>query len=339
MKKYLALCQGRNVPSSRFRIKNILTKLISNEIHIDVRDACFSAYPPKGTVARVIWFFKELFSRIPDIIISYRYDAVIFQRELISTIPTLERFSKKPRILDVDDAIWLHRGGWAANNLAKRVDHIVCGNQYIATYFKRFGKPITIIPTGVDIERFIPRSSTATNKIIGWSGTSGGFKFLYGIEPSIAQVLSEYPDWKLRIVSDRPPVFKLIQDSQLEFICWTEECEVSTIQEMDIGLMPLDDTPWSQGKCSYKMLLYMACGLPVVVSDFGMNREVLGYDFVGYGVTSKGEWYSSIKQLIDNEENRLIAGANGRKVIIDYYSTEKVVQQWKTVLDTVEVNG
>ena len=331
----LALCQGESVPSSRFRIKNILTKLSAAGINIDVRDAHFSAYPPKRKIVRTFWLFNELFSRIPDIFSSYYYDAVIFQRELISTIPTLERFTKKPRILDVDDAIWLHRGGWAANSLANRVDHIVCGNQYLADYFKAFGKPITIIPTGVDVERFTPSDSIAPNKIIGWSGTSGGFKFLYGIEHLLSQVLSKYPDWKLRIVSDQPPNFKLISGEQIEFIRWTEECEVSTIQEMDIGLMPLDDTPWSRGKCSYKMLLYMACGLPVVVSAVGMNREVLDHGFVGFGATTEKDWLNSITRLIDSEELREEAGINGRRVIINQYSIEEVTKRWLTVFDSV----
>lgn len=335
MKKYMVFCQGKDVPSSRFRIKNLINKLKEAGYYFAVEDAYGSSYPPKGTFSRVVWLLKELFFRIPDIVNSHRYDAVIFQRELISTIPTLERFTKKNRILDVDDAIWLNRGGWAANDLARRVDHIVCGNQYLAEYFEVFGKPITVIPTGVDIERFKPKKALIANKTIGWSGTSGGFKYLYSIEHLLSQVLIAHPDWKLLIVSDRAPNFKLIPEDQLEFVVWSSDSEVSTIQNMDIGLMPLDDTPWSRGKCSYKMLLYMACGLPVVVSDIGMNSDILAHDFIGYGAKTETDWVDGIVSLIRNESLRRNAGINGRRVISRYYSTEVVVKLWCKVLDSV----
>jgi len=338
MKNFMVLCQGKQVPSSRFRIENLINKLNKSGVTLDIRNAHVSAYPPRGVFSRIFWLFKELFFRIPDIVNSYRYDGVIFQRELISTIPTLERFTKKPRILDVDDAIWLHRGGWAADDLARRVDHIVCGNQYLADYFKAFGKPITIIPTGVDVERFIPNKTSIFNKTIGWSGTSGGFKYLYSIERSLSQVLLAHPDWKLLIVSDHAPNFKLIPEDQLEFVLWTSDTEVNTIQNMDIGLMPLDDTPWSRGKCSYKMLLYMACGLPVVASDIGMNSEVLAHDFIGYGAKTDKDWFDAINRLIDSEDLRQKAGDNGRKVIVNYYSTDAVVKCWCRVLDSVSNN-
>lgn len=335
MKNFMVLCQGKRVPSSRFRIENLINKIHKRGVTFDVRNAHLSAYPPSGIFSRIFWLFKELFFRIPDIVNSYRYDGVIFQREIISTIPTLERFTKKPRILDVDDAIWLNRGGWAADDLARRVDHIVCGNQYLADYFKTFGKPITIIPTGVDVDRFMPKKTLTPNKTIGWSGTSGGFQYLYSIEYSLSQVLSAHPDWKLLIVSDQAPNFKLIPEEQLEFVLWTSDSEVDTIQNMDIGLMPLDDTPWSRGKCSYKMLLYMACGLPVVASDIGMNSEVLAHDFIGYGANTEEEWVDAINRLIENKNLKQMAGENGRNVVVNHYSTEVVVKLWCRVLDSV----
>jgi glycosyltransferase involved in cell wall biosynthesis len=283
---------------------------------------------PKWLVSELIYRYLQL-RKVSD------FDIAIVQREFISTLPTLERCIKIPMVLDVDDAIWLHRGGWAAGSLAKKVDHIVCGNQYLADYFKVFGKPVTIIPTAVDVERFTPRDFVVPNKIIGWSGTSGGFKYLYSIEHSLSQILLSYPDWKLLIVSDQAPDFKLIPESQMEFVLWSVDSEVSTIQKMDIGLMPLDDTPWSRGKCSYKMLLYMACGVPVVVSDVGMNSEVLTHDFIGYGAKLEKDWFDVINKLINSEELRRKAGENGRKVIIDHYSTDVVVKLWSSVLDSV----
>ncbi|MFH0784039.1 MAG: glycosyltransferase family 4 protein [Pseudomonadota bacterium] len=331
----LAITQGREVPSSRFRIKNISLGLEQYGIVIKTCDSHFSSYPPAAKVLRPFWFVKTLLFKMIDVIRSYSFDAVILQREFISTIPTIEGFTKRPRILDVDDAIWLHRKGWATHSIAKKVDHIVCGNKYLADYFNQFGKPVSIIPTSVDTNRFSPRQSQATNKIIGWSGTSGGYKYLYAIESALSSVLHDNPDWTLRVVSDQPPKFKIIPQDRIEYIQWSEDNEVVTIADMDIGLMPIDNTAWSKGKCSYKMLLYMACCLPVVVSDFGMNHEILRHGFVGYGARTEQEWYRGISNLIKDKESRLLAGKNGRKIVIDCYSIELASSMWGKVIRSV----
>ena len=61
----------------------------------------------------------------------------------------------------------------------------------------------------------------------------------------------------------------------VKFVKWCPENEVSAIQDIDIGLMPLKDSEFQRGKCSYKMLTYMSCERPVVVSPVGMNADVL----------------------------------------------------------------
>lgn len=182
-----AFTQGRSVPSSRFRVKALLEGLGTRGIDMHMSEALVSAYPPARRLDRPLWLLRELLHRLPQVIGSYGSDVVILQRELLSTIPTLEFLTKAPRILDVDDAIWLHRRGIAANSIARRVDHIVCGNQYLADYFGQFGRPTTIIPTGVDTLRFSPRRERRENRVIGWSGTSGGYRFLYDIEIPLSE--------------------------------------------------------------------------------------------------------------------------------------------------------
>lgn len=335
-KSILAFSQGVNVPSSRFRLyylRSFFSGRMGGKFDIDY--ATGSSYPPISKIKRVSWFFRLFVGRFISVIKSYRYDVVIIQREFISTIPTLEFLTKRPRILDVDDAIWMHRKGWAANIIAQRVDHIVCGNKYLADYFKKFEKPITIIPTPVDVSRFTPQTNKGISNVIGWSGTSGGFKFLYGIQNALLKILEENDGWTLRIVSDQPPCFERIPKKFIEFIQWDVDNEVSSIASMDIGIMPLDDTDWSRGKCSYKMLLYMACAVPVVVSEFGMNKDVLEHGFIGYGARSENDWYDCLSALIASPVLRQEAGLKGRNVILDNYSIEQALSKWDVVIQSV----
>ncbi len=47
------------------------------------------------------------------------------------------------------------------------------------------------------------------------------------------------------------------------------------LQQLDIGIMPLPNAPWERGKCGYKLIQYMSCGMPVVASAVGVNADIV----------------------------------------------------------------
>jgi glycosyltransferase involved in cell wall biosynthesis len=81
---------------------------------------------------------------------------------------------------------------------------------------------------------------------------------------------------------------------------------------MDIGVMPLDDGPWEQGKCGYKIVQYMAAGLPVVASPVGSNRTIVTDGLTGLFASSPGEWAHAIERLAREPDTRVSMGAAGR---------------------------
>jgi glycosyltransferase involved in cell wall biosynthesis len=184
-----------------------------------------------------------------------------------------------------------------------------------------------IIPTAVDTDRWCPgdlgtddRGVRRRRRIVGWTGLSSGFKYLHTIEPALARVLELHPDVMLRVVSDRRPDFQSIPASRLEYIRWSPENEVPTMQELTVGIMPLDDTLWERGKCSYKMLLYMACGVPVVVSPIGMNAQVLRLGNVGHAARDADEWVAALSALLDDPITAQSIGANARRVVCEHFA-------------------
>jgi glycosyltransferase involved in cell wall biosynthesis len=203
------------------------------------------------------------------------------------------------------------------------MDMIVAGNDFLADWFQQYNENVVILPTAVDTQRFRPAPrpySGSGHSLIGWSGTSSNLPYLYAIEPALGRVLQEFPEAHLRVVCDRAPHFAQLSGEQVEFIRWTPEIEVRSIQEMTIGIMPLESTDWARGKCSYKMLLYMACGVPVVASPVGMNAQVLAEDTVGVGATTQQGWAEALLFLLAQPDERQQMGKNGRLLVEQRYS-------------------
>ena len=327
-----AFTGGKWAPS-RLRVQQYVQPLQRMGISIAEFESRAGLYPPNAKWSRPAWGIWNLMDHVPTVLQSHKFDVTLLQREMLSTFVTLEPFTKRPRVLDVDDAIWNHRRGDFARRLGSMCDHVICGNQFLAERFSAWNPRVSVLPTPVDANRFRPMPSCgpSSNLIVGWLGLSSGFRFLYGIENALSKLLQLRPDVSLRIVSDRPPSFSQIPAGRVQFIQYDRENEVSQIQEMTVGIMPIDDSEWSRGKCSFKMLLYMACGIPVVVSPFGMNAEVLALGNVGVGATSH-DWLEVLQALLDDKRLRFKMGLEGRRVILEHYSVEVLAPKLAKIL-------
>lgn len=113
-----------------------------------------------------------------------------------------------------------------------------------------------------------------------------------------------------------------VRDVPVETRKWSEDTEVSAIQQFDAGIMPLPDAPWERGKCGYKLIQYMACRLPVVASPVGVNREIVEDGVNGFLAATPDEWVIALKQLRDHEELRQSMGMAGRKKVEAEYNIQ-----------------
>jgi len=328
--KVAALTCGKNVPSARFRVRQLIPSLSEHGVELREFVPLVSKYPPERKYLRPVWGVTALAARIPAVIAAQRYDIVLFQRELISTFVTLEPLTKRPRVLDVDDAIYLHRGGRFAERLARLVDLVICGNDFLADRFSKWNKNVTVIPTAIDTRRFMPlehpeRDSLEERYVIGWTGTSSNFRYLYSIEMALAQVMKMFPDAVLRVIADKAPGFHTIPKDKVQFMPWSPENEVKGVQTMTVGIMPLANGEWEKGKCGCKMLQYMACGVPVVVSPVGMNAQILALGKVGLAAGSHDEWVEALRGILAaGREVREKMGREGRRVAEAYFSVEVI---------------
>ena len=343
MVKVAALTSGRDVPSSRFRVRQHIEPL--NQWGINVREfvPSISKYAPIPYIPETVspkyvlpmyavWQSIKLITRLRGVTGSLDSDVVWLERQLLPGYLTLEPLLKSPLVFDVDDAIWLSRpfARSAVIKTAKKAD-VIAGNGYLANWFDPHAKDVRIVPTAIDTDRFRPRETAATGMrgkfVIGWTGTWANLEYLYAIEEVLGKFLRDHSDTELLILADRPPRFQQIPQEKVRFIPWRADREVAALQDMDVGLMPLPDTEWTRGKCSFKMLQYMATGIPVIASSVGMNAEVMVMDRLGLAAHAQQDWYSALDFFYENRDESVNFGTRGRAVAERYFSRSVIAMK------------
>lgn len=313
-----AFTQGADVPSARFRVRQYLPQLSASGILLDESPAPLGSYPPAPGLRRLPWLAATLAERGWAALASNRADLVLFQREMVSTLYASERLCRVPAVLDVDDAIWLTQRWGSVDKLAARCRLVLCGNEYLAEHFSAFAE-VRRLPTGVDTERWRP-GRMGERPVIVWSGSAGGLPYLYEIEMALQQVLAAVPDAHLRVVCNAMPRFSRLPEDRVEFLPWSAAGEVAAVQGACVGVMPMPDTAWTRGKCSFKLLTYLACGVPAVASPWGMNAEVIAAGGA-FAATDTVEWVEHLVALLRDREGACSVGRIGRRQVEANYAT------------------
>jgi glycosyltransferase involved in cell wall biosynthesis len=352
--KISALTDHIFTPSSRFRVRQYINPLKSNGIFVNdlgrkhskqlVSDGYTSIKKSPYLVYKALLQesldVSNTFSRTVS---SRNSDAVWLSRQLIIGYPSFEFLLKSPLIYDIDDSVFLtsYLSKKQVEYSAKRANLIFAGNDYLADYLSQYNKSIHIVPTVVDTNVFTPRRDSSTilsneneKIVIGWSGGSSSYKFFQPLEDMFIRVLKKYKNVRIVFVSDRPPyeLKKLL--CFIEFIKWSDKNEASTIQNFDIGIMPLEDSEWVKGKCAYKMLLYASCGVPIVASPFGENKKILDNHDIGLAPLDADDWFSAIETLIIDHNMRSKFGIQGRKYVLE----NKSLKVWANNISNLILN-
>lgn len=286
------------------------------------------------------WDWSKLIERYIYSLRQNNFDGIWLSRSLLCYPNKIEKLIRNV-IYDFDDAIWLNsEGSHCLEDYCRRARVVIAGNNFLADYALKFSSKVVVIPTSVDTNRY-KRISKVDKSIfsIGWIGSSSGFSYLKNIEQQLLEFLSGHHNAKLTIVAERYPTELQRIRKYIDFRRWNRANDVEDINSFSVGLMPLSNEEWDRGKCSLKMLQYMACEVPVLASGVGMNTEVFmlskGSGDFGMAV-QQGEWCEALKHLAGRsafELNRL--GKNGRHVVEQNFSTEKIAKLLEVTIKQV----
>lgn len=291
----------------------------------------------------LIWIEYELLPWLPWLI----------ERALL---PRRTRF-----LVEFDDAVF-HRYdlgrpfvrallGRKLDQLMAKAWCVVAGNAYLAERAHRAGaRRVEIVPSVVDLEEYPAPAGDSVD------GSAGALLPEHPVEVDVAGSHGAFPDdatqsalftvgWlgspsTTRYVQSLAPVFERLTRSgplkvvvvgaspitmpgvRLEQRTWSKATEAQDIYTFDVGVMPLNDTPWERGKCGFKLIQYMACGRPVVASPVGVNVELAVPSLTGALASTPDEWVRALEVLRDDAGLRRRLGAAGRALVERSYSLQ-----------------
>jgi glycosyltransferase involved in cell wall biosynthesis len=283
---------------------------------------------------RTNWFnvLTDYFLQLCKLFAASKYDVLWIEKELFPDIPAFfERMLAAMGvryIVDYDDAIF-HNYDRSPSRMRRMLSDkidvvmrnsgvVVCGNRYLASRAEMAGaKRVEIIPTVIDLERYEVASASDDGKVIvGWIGSPSSVKYLDTIAAVLAVLSKEFP-FKLRVIGASIS----IPGVDVECRPWSESTEVQEIQQFSVGVMPLIDSDWERGKCGYKLIQYMACGVPVIGSPVGVNEEIIN-ERNGILASTPEEWLRAFRMLLADRMLRRTMGNQGRIDVVNKYCVQ-----------------
>ncbi len=292
---------------------------------------------PLGAVRRGLATAAQIPNRLWAALRAPAYDLVFILREVLPQFtPAAEEFVRllnRTVIFDFDDAVHLNYADRDVNPLAGAVSiarTVITANEFLGEWALRHNDNVWVLPTPIDTDRFKPDPAKGDGQLLVWSGHSSGLADLKFVRDALIHTRKKYKDLTLRIVCDRKPDFDI--GIPIQFVPWSPGIEVDAVRSADIGIMPMADDEWTKGKSGYKLLQYMACGLPSIAAPWGVISDVIDAGRCGLPAQDTEEWIEALDKFVGEASLREMAGKEARRRAEEIYSINAIYPRWRDVL-------
>jgi glycosyltransferase involved in cell wall biosynthesis len=340
---------GRRAATTRYRVLQYVPFLEGVGLMCEVRpllsDRYLSSTLDEGRSNR-LEALKGILRRLDSWKDVRQFGLVVIHMEALPYLPGFfERALGRtniPYVYDFDDASFhqYDQSRWSlvrqlfSRKIARIIEGaalVTAGNEYLADYARRFNAHVVVVPTVVDVNRFLPRLEQRERKtvVVGWMGSRSTAAYLIERQ-SIWRAITADGRCTLRVIGSGP---LMLSGAGAEVRRWSERTEIDDVRDFDIGIMPLRDDPWSRGKCGFKLIEYMACGLPVVASPVGVNSTIVKHGKTGFLCGSDEEWIARLRQLAYDPSLRTRMGEMGRRDVTESWSLQRWAPELARLLD------
>jgi len=199
-----------------------------------------------------------------------------------------------------------------------------------------------IIPNGVDVDFFFQKSKEKSRNeddffTIGFVGFLGDWVDFSSVFTSVAQMKATMK-LKILIVGDGPnlgKIQKFADDSdlaeQVGFVGNVPYSEIpEKISQMDVCILPFNDSSVSQHALPLKLFEYMASNKPVISSRIEAVEQTIGDKILYY--SDPGEFRTSLENLYYDKKMAADMSIKGMKFVRDEYSWNSILYVYEKVL-------
>lgn len=303
----LVLTSNPGHASFRQRIEAYLDILCDNEIQCDI------ARFPSGCLPR--W---KLLKK------STEYGAVFLQKKCLNPLDAFWLRRNADRIIyDFDDAVIYsdknpdktsRKRQTSFKRTVKLADMVIAGNAYLADIARAYNQNVKTLATGLDVSSYrqnIAKPSDGKVRLV-WIGSKSTIGYLAEIKPVLEEIGARCNNVVLRIICDS---FFNLHNMNVEKYRWSMETQVQDLLACDIGLAPLPENRFTNGKCGFKVLQYAAAGLPVIASPVGVNVEYVRQGENGFLAANHSQWFEKILLLQQAPLLRKKMGSVGKSFV------------------------
>lgn len=339
---------GPLAASHRVRLSQFQSGLACAGIDLTIQSLLDDNYLRRRFAGRPLSFVSLIaayVNRIQSLRNLEHFDLVIVYGELLPFVPGwLERrMLRIPFIYDFDDAFFLKYKfgsarllhpllGCKTDRLIRNAVSITAGNSYLAAYARSLNPSVTVLPSVVDTDYYCPSQeqslpNATTPFTVGWIGSPSTSVYLSLLIQPLQLFAREHPV-RLLVVGGVALVIPGVEVINHE---WSVADELLYIRQFHVGVMPLPDTQWTRGKCSYKLIQCMACGVPVVASSVGANLDAVPAE-CGFLAETPEEWLFAFQFLATDAEKRRTMGLSARRWVEQRYSLRYALPVLQEVL-------
>lgn len=338
---------GPLAASTRYRLTQFAPGLKQCGVDLTVQSLLSDTYVERTFAGKrypLTSLVRDYFSRLRFLLKQGRYDALFLTGELFPLLPGWidANLLRVPYVYDFDDALFLkyrlERFRSVSFLLNNKFDPVVsgaravlAGNSYLAKYGVLHNPATRILPTVVDTNRFLPKPGRDRSVFtVGWIGSPSTSIYLQELKVPL-EVLGREGRVRLVMVGGKCDPIPGVDIVNLP---WSESTEVELINTFDVGIMPLFDDEWARGKCAFKLIQYMACGVPVIASPVGTNCEVVT-PTSGILAADSDAWTEAFRTLRDSPTLRSKMGDAGRERVVERYSLQYALPLMADTLKSV----
>lgn len=339
---FIAPYPHAKAPSQRFRFEQYFSMLAENGFETTLvpflSEKDWAPLYKNGSFIRKGWsMIRSFWKRFFLLFTLRQYDYIFIHREASMIGPPIfewciAKVLRRKYIYDFDDAIWLPNYSQSnarfhklkaygkVRKIAKWADQITVGNNFLKDYALQFNQNVSVIPTTIDLDN-VHQGKADQNQhpvIIGWTGSHTTMEYLPMLVPVLKKLREEF-EFKFRVISNHPPE---IDFEDLEYVPWNRETEIEDLRAIQIGVMPLKNSEWAKGKCGFKGLQYMSLHIPSVMSNVGVNPEIVTHKENGWLCETEDDWYEALKTLLGDQSLREQLGDAGYNTVKERYSVE-----------------